>query len=124
VRYETEAAFGGADDITFRTRNAFQRSSRLIDTIIGPLALALEDQALSVMLDFVDPIRPGGSLVPRVGRGKARPELARPPNFASPRLSLRVVFCLREGAVLLEVSNAGRRLELYREDVHLGQRDE
>jgi hypothetical protein len=28
-----------------------------------------------------------------------------------------VVFCLREGAVLLEVSNAGRRLELYREDV-------
>src|SRR5258708_25526823 len=38
----------------------------------------------------------------------------------APGPDVRVVFCLREGAVLLEVSNAGRRLELYREDVTSG----
>jgi hypothetical protein len=38
----------------------------------------------------------------------------------APSPDVRVVFCLREGAVLLEVSNAGRRLELYREDVTSG----
>jgi hypothetical protein len=37
-----------------------------------------------------------------------------------PGPDVRVVFCLREGTVLLEVSNAGRRLELYREDVTSG----
>ena len=40
----------------------------------------------------------------------------------APGPDLRVVFCMREGAVLLEVSNAGRRLELYREDVTSGNR--
>ena len=40
----------------------------------------------------------------------------------APGPDVRVVFCLREGAVLLEVSNAGRRLELYREDVTSGNR--
>ena len=40
----------------------------------------------------------------------------------APGPDVRVVFCLREGAVLLEVSNAGRRLELYREDVTSGIR--
>ena len=40
----------------------------------------------------------------------------------APGPDVRVVFCMREGAVLLEVSNAGRRLELYREDVSSGNR--
>jgi hypothetical protein len=40
----------------------------------------------------------------------------------APGPDVRVVFCLQEGAVLLEVSNAGRRLELYREDVTSGIR--
>jgi hypothetical protein len=40
----------------------------------------------------------------------------------APGPDVRVVFCLREGAVLLEVSNAGRRLELYREDVTSGNK--
>ena len=40
----------------------------------------------------------------------------------APGPDVRVVFCMREGAVLLEVSNAGRRLELYREDVISGNR--
>jgi hypothetical protein len=40
----------------------------------------------------------------------------------APGPDVRVVFCLREGAVLLEVSDAGRRLELYREDVTSGNR--
>jgi len=40
----------------------------------------------------------------------------------APGPDVRVVFCMREGAVLLEVSNAGRRLELYREDVTSGNR--
>ena len=29
---------------------------------VGPLALALDDQAIAVMLDFVNPIRPGRNL--------------------------------------------------------------
>ena len=40
----------------------------------------------------------------------------------APGPDVRVVFCMREGAVLLEVSNAGRRLELYREAVTSGTR--
>jgi hypothetical protein len=40
----------------------------------------------------------------------------------APGPDVRVVFCMREGAVLLEVSNAVRRLELYREDVTSGNR--
>jgi hypothetical protein len=40
----------------------------------------------------------------------------------APGPDVRVVFCLRKGAVLLEVSNAGRRLELYCEDVTSGNR--
>jgi hypothetical protein len=29
---------------------------------VGPLALALDDQAIAVLLDFVNPIRPGRNL--------------------------------------------------------------
>ena len=40
----------------------------------------------------------------------------------APGPDVRVVFCMREGAVLRAVCNAGRRLELYREDVTSGNR--
>jgi hypothetical protein len=33
----------------------------------------------------------------------------------APGADVRVVFCLKEGDVMLEVDNGGRRLELYRE---------
>jgi hypothetical protein len=33
----------------------------------------------------------------------------------APGADVRVAFCLKEGDIMLEVDNAGRRLELYRE---------
>ena len=74
----------------------------------------------------------GSTLTPKIFESKRTPDGVASCNaeqtevlrscLEAPGPDVRVVFCLREGAVLLEVSNAGRPLELYREDVTSGIR--